>query len=188
MMLDFEIKDDELQFVLARMPDRIRAAMVFALRKEMTSLTALVKAAYLSGDPLHVQTGTLRRSITYRIDQSITEVSGVVGTNVPYAKVHEFGLTVTQQVRAHARTQVMGHNQAPSLAEILAMKKKDLKSKTTASGRFKGGTAQVRGFTRQITYPKRAFMAPAFRFSQPFIIASLSGALATALAMRGEAK
>lgn len=189
MILDFDIKDNELQFVLQRMPDRIRVAMASALNREMMHLVALVKSAYLSGDPLHVKTGTLRRSVTYRVDSSITAITGVAGTNVPYAKVHEFGLTVVQQVRAHTRATGLSTANAKFHATRMGLKgfsKKEKVNQLKRSASF--GAQRVSAFTREISYPKRAFMAPAFAFSQPFIIASLTAALAEAMAMRGGAQ
>lgn len=50
----------------------------------MTVSEAFSKAPY--------DTGRLRQSITYRIDNDGSRVDGVVGTNVEYAAAQEFGI------------------------------------------------------------------------------------------------
>ncbi len=51
----------------------------------------------LSGQVLNVRTGRLRRSITSKITEGESGAIGTVGTNVSYARIHEFGGTT----RAH---------------------------------------------------------------------------------------
>lgn len=56
----------------------------------------------LSDDVLNVRTGRLRRSINTRFSSPAAgKTEGAVGTNIPYAKQHEFGETVN--VKAHLR-------------------------------------------------------------------------------------
>jgi phage gpG-like protein len=57
-------------------------------------LLRLVKIK-LSDDVLHVRSGRLRRSINAQFVGSGARIQGQVGTNVPYGRVHEYGLTVT---------------------------------------------------------------------------------------------
>ena len=51
----------------------------------------------LSGQVLNVQTGTLRRSITGKVEKKGTDIIGKVGTNVKYGRLWEKGGTI----RAH---------------------------------------------------------------------------------------
>lgn len=61
----------------------------------------------LSGVVLNVRTGRLRRSINLRLDGKGTpNPSASVGTNVAYARVHEFGFEGTVNVRESLRMQV----------------------------------------------------------------------------------
>ncbi len=55
------------------------------------SVQAEVKENKLSGQVLHVRTGTLRRSINQQVSEDSTGIYGQVGTNVEYAAVHEYG-------------------------------------------------------------------------------------------------
>jgi phage gpG-like protein len=71
--------------------DRISIRLVAEIKKK------------LSDDVLKVQTGTLRRSITYKIDQTDGKIVATVGTNLAYGAVHEFGYTGPQQVAEYSR-------------------------------------------------------------------------------------
>lgn len=61
-----------------------------------------VKEEKLSGQVLKNRTGRLRRSITGKTEGEGTQLYGIVGTNVEYAAVHEYGGPVT--IKAHLRT------------------------------------------------------------------------------------
>lgn len=54
----------------------------------------------LSGEVLRVRTGRLRRSIHPEYDFSATQAIAAVGTNVEYAKIHEFGGTIKRHARS----------------------------------------------------------------------------------------
>lgn len=78
-----------------------------SVRKSLASivleLMVKVKQEKLSGpgagQALNVRTGRLRRSITQRITDNGREVRGIVGTNVEYAKFHEFGQTIKADLK-----------------------------------------------------------------------------------------
>jgi phage gpG-like protein len=97
------------------------------LRREVIRLSievqASVKADKLTGQVLHVRTGTLRRSINRRIDETLSGVTATVGTNVKYAGVHEYGFSGTVNIKAHIRkiTQAFGRPlAAPTIANVRA--------------------------------------------------------------------
>jgi len=54
-----------------------------------------------TGQVLNVRTGLLRVSINHRITDNGREVRGIVGTNVEYAKFHEFGQSVKADLMKH---------------------------------------------------------------------------------------
>lgn len=72
-------------------------------------LQAKVKSDKLSGQVLNVRSGRLRRSINARVDGDGWQVTGVVGTNVEYARAHEFGFKGTVQVKEHLRRMRQGN-------------------------------------------------------------------------------
>jgi len=78
-----------------------------AIRKSVGRLTLellrKVKAEKLSGQVLNVRTGRLRRSITQRVTDDGRAVQGIVGTNVGYAKFHEFGTSIKDDLKQRRR-------------------------------------------------------------------------------------
>lgn len=60
-------------------------------------MMTLVKSK-LSGDVLKVRTGRLRRSINYNLKKDGANVLATVGTNVIYARTHEFGITIPPHI------------------------------------------------------------------------------------------
>ena len=71
----------------AKASDRLREVLKDLAFKMLTK----VKNEKLSGQVLKNRTGTLRRSINSRIEESGTKMTALVGTNVVYAAIHEYG-------------------------------------------------------------------------------------------------
>lgn len=84
-----------------RVPSMITSRLERVTLRFCLELSARVKARKLSGQVLNVQTGRLRRSIHHEVRVNGNRVMGAVGTNVVYARMHEFGGTV--QRSAHNR-------------------------------------------------------------------------------------
>jgi phage gpG-like protein len=87
---------DAVAAKLALAPDKIKAAVRRAVEASAAGVMAGAKAK-VSDDILHVKTGRLRRSIHYSMGGTDETPSAVIGTNVEYAAIHEFG----GQTRAH---------------------------------------------------------------------------------------
>ncbi len=79
----------------------LEAAYLRELEVQGVELAQYVKFRKLSGQVLHVRTGTLRRSI--HASPHLGEGYVDVGTNVPYARVWELGFRGTVSVAAHLR-------------------------------------------------------------------------------------
>ena len=83
---------------LAAKFDQVTPAFLRRMKEGMTSamsmLSSYVKREKLSGQVLKNRTGTLRRSINAKITVGTDSVTGQVGTNLVYAKAHEFGATI----------------------------------------------------------------------------------------------
>lgn len=71
--------------------EQVQTALQVTVRKLARELAAYVKRGKLTGQVLHNRSGRLRRSITFKVTSEGTVVSGLVGTNVVYARIHEFG-------------------------------------------------------------------------------------------------
>ena len=91
-MISADIKGDEQVAIrLENLPSNIRAQLKKAMNDAMIDLRGYVAANKLSGQLLKVRTNNLRSSITQRITDDPTSVVGIVGTNVKYAAIHEYG-------------------------------------------------------------------------------------------------
>lgn len=111
----------------------VRANLLAALKTELTKVSfdvsARVKDQKLSGQVLNVRTGRLRRSINAKpVTETATGVETLVGTNVEYGRIHEFGFKGTVNVKEHLR-----------------------KTKN-------GFKASVRAHGRQVNVPERSFL------------------------------
>lgn len=72
----------------------LRIGLRETVERQAILLQRHVVAEKLHGQVLHVRSGTLARSITYRVEESAGVIRGIVGTNVGYGKAHEFGMTL----------------------------------------------------------------------------------------------
>lgn len=97
------VGDREVIAKLGAAKDRAREAVKKSVVRLTLELLRKVKAEKLSGQLLNVQTGRLRRSITQRATEQGSTITGIVGTNVEYARAHELGFKGPVSVKAHLR-------------------------------------------------------------------------------------
>ena len=93
--------------VLARfkgLSARLRQELRKSMLKAVIDLQGHIKADKLSGQVLHVRTNTLRSSIEQRVEETSDSVIGTDSTNVVYARLHEYGGTVTRHARSSLKT------------------------------------------------------------------------------------
>ena len=103
MKLVVNVIQDALMAHIEEYPQRMAESVVRAMNRVTIMIQTRVKEK-LSGEVLHVQTGTLRRSINREVRVGGPGlIEGVVGTNVEYGRVHEYGFKGTVMVRAHVR-------------------------------------------------------------------------------------
>jgi phage gpG-like protein len=160
-----------------------RGKVVDALKTEVRSLAMMlasyVKTNKLSGDPLHVRTGRLRRSITTKTEVSDTLISGLVGTNVEYGRAHEFGVDMhkTVTVREYLRKTVASAKAAKGIGWRGGAAESVAHSQAL-------GAALVHSFTRNqhINLPERSFLRSALAELGPAITEDLNNAVRRALA------
>lgn len=92
------VGDTELIARLNAMPGALQSGIARAVTRLALELQRLVQQK-LSGAVLKVRTGVLRSSINYQVERSATEVTASVGTNVQYARYHEFGVPHSWVIR-----------------------------------------------------------------------------------------
>lgn len=132
---------------------RPHPAIVSAMNDIADKLVGTVQSQKLSGQVLKVQTGRLRRSITRRVESTSDGINAIAGTNVEYAKIHEYGGTINippkQMLIRHRLTAKGDLMKQVSNKNLLRFAKKSHK-------RVREMFAQTQGHT--ITMPERSFM------------------------------
>jgi phage gpG-like protein len=144
----------ELVARLDAMPGRVKDGLARAVARLGLELQRKVQAEKLTGQVLKVRTGSLRSSINTEISEAAEEVAASVGTNIRYARIHEYGVD------------------HPWLIEAKAAK----------ALRFEIGGRTV--FARSVRHPplpERSFLRSALREMQPKIEAGLREAVAQAI-------
>lgn len=81
-----------------------RARVKRALQMLGLMLVSHIQKTKLSGQRLHQRSGRLSGSIHEETEELGDEIQTTVGTNVVYARVHEFGFQGPSGVKAHMRT------------------------------------------------------------------------------------
>lgn len=154
----------------------------------LQAAAGIAQRTYLRGprpQKLGIVTGRLFRSITTSVDVAPTEVVGVIGTNVPYARRHELGFRGTERVRAHTRVLgAIGGGKAVDLrqrrgeirdqsGQLVGYKR----SNKTVAGQLKNATVVVqfvKAHTRQANTSARPFLSPALRDSREQILTRIN--------------
>jgi phage gpG-like protein len=141
------------------MPEKLRVELRIAVQRAAFLVQRHSKADKLSGQVLHVRTGRLRRSIHYRITEAVERVTGIVGTNVSYAKPHEYGFTGTVGVREHLRRSTV-------YAKVRGSALFDPQTGKMHLGRARivellGAEHTVRAHMRHMHMPERSFLRSA---------------------------
>ncbi len=84
---------------------QIAGRIAQSLEPAMTAATAMLRERIvddkLSGDPLKARSGRLRDSIASQVSASGNEATGLISTDVPYARIQEFGGTITARAAAN---------------------------------------------------------------------------------------
>lgn len=102
-MLDIRIVGD--QKVVANLQDmgpRVAEAGLASITRSTVKVLTLAKRK-VSGEVLKNRTGTLRRSINFRVVKGAFQIVGTVGIRLRYAAAHEYGCQKTVTVPEHLR-------------------------------------------------------------------------------------
>jgi phage gpG-like protein len=165
-MITFSFQGDtEAQLVefFEQSTPRVLAAIESAVNLSMADLMAYVQREKLQGQVLKSHNngaGGLAGSINVRFERDgDVSISGYVGTNLIYARIHEYGFSGPEFVPSHYRmqTQAFGHPMTPR--QVL-----------------------VRDHTRQMEMPARPYMRPSLEENKQAIIRRIRTAIEEALA------
>ncbi len=142
---------------LATTDERVLLALGQGLEAGLLLAVGRAQTNYLSGPrpgKLNVITTRLRGSITEEVTTAAQTVTGVIGTNVPYAAYHEFGFHGTVQVKGFNRVTHLVNGKNQMLAK--GGKKNAAKLKTGFVG-----VSPVHAHPRRINYAGKPFLRPA---------------------------
>jgi phage gpG-like protein len=155
MIVTVTVHQEKLLAALASYPQRLRNKLFSTINRLAIEMQGYVKGSKLSGQVLHVRTGTLRRSINQEVKQDGNKIAAIVGTNVKYAGVHEYGFDGAVGVKAHVR------RSRGQMKEAMRTRKDG----TTYATRndMRQGEVNVRGFTRHMHLPERSFLRSALK-------------------------
>ncbi len=131
---------------LKNIPVKMRRALVTAVTRLSVETQRKVMVEKLSGQVLHVRTGTLRRSINREVTEEADGVFAIVGTNVRYAAIHEYGGTILLKPRE--RTVHFKMNKDGTLKQGFSKKKEATVSIKTAA----------RSVGTYVNMPERSFL------------------------------
>jgi len=134
---------------------KLRTALTKAVTRLTMQLLRDVKENKLTGQALNTRSGRLRRSINAVVEgQGTLTVTGAVGTNLKYARAHEYGFQGSVTVREHLRTvkQVFGKPIGPI-------------------------QVTVKSHAMRMNLPQRSFLRSALKELEPTIMKELTAAV-----------
>lgn len=148
---------DQVVLRLREMTSATRAALARAVTASAIELEARAKEK-LAGEVLKERTHHLHDSIHHQVQESASAVTGVVGTDVVYAAIHEYGFSGTEQVREHLRRISVAFGKPIAPVE-----------------------ATVRAHSRRMQMPERSFLRSSLKELEPAIVARLRAAVEQAV-------
>lgn len=156
-MTDIRVETRGVEQVLAK-ADGLGPRLATALRETVTAETFALQRhvvqGKLSGQVLRARSGTLRRSITARVEEQDGRVAGIVGTNLVYGRIHEFGGVVHVPPLVPVRAKAL-HWVSPA-GDVFAKRTK----------------------AHDVRIPERSYLRSALEDRRPSILAAIRAAIA----------
>ena len=131
---------------------RVYGVVRRVVREETLNLVREAKAK-VSGPVLKNRTGTLRRKINAKFEESDASIVGSVGLALAYGAIHEYGGTIT--IRAHTRRMIMAWGR-----------------------RLADAPRQVSVRAHTAKYPERSYLRSSLRENETRIKAAIAAAVA----------
>lgn len=165
-------------------PENVLLAAEKGLRKGLEFAKTISMREYLSGPRpkrLDVVTTRLRSSIATSVQRSGRGIVGRIGSNVKYARYHEFGMKGVVHVREHIRHQATSGERAGRLirdreGNVVGQKRESVKQAESRGVVFTRET--VKAHKRKVNYEGRPFIKPALVKAQPYIKQAILDAIA----------
>lgn len=138
MIQAYLVGDEQVKALLRAVYPKTIPALSQTVNNLAIELSGYIKSSKLSGQVLNNRTGTLRRKVTHRVETrtgNMESVTGVVGTKLEYAAIHEYGFSGEESVKEHCRTITKAFGKPITPREVL-----------------------VSAFTRTMNMPCRSFL------------------------------
>lgn len=139
MNITTDVRGEALLAHFTSSGDRLVGDLRKVITRRSVTVQGAVKESKLTGQVLHVRSGTLRRSVNRRVEETPTSIVATVGTNVKYGKVHEYGFSGVVSIPGHVR-------------------KVATQSVKVGRKQIAQGIAFVRAHTRKLNLPQRSFL------------------------------
>lgn len=165
------VKTDVLEARLRSAPELMRASLLRAVTRLSIGIQRSVKEDKLTGQVLHVRTGTLRRSINRVVTDEPDGIFATVGTNVEYAAIHEYGFSGSVNIKAYVRQH----------RERLTYAQQYKRTGAVIKGKLTGTSSLVSAHTRQVNMPERSFLRSTLKDWEPRIVSELRQAALSVL-------
>ncbi len=172
--IHIDIRAEAVKAKFAGASKKLHDAVLHAVTGLSIELQALVKRK-LTGEVLHVRTGTLRRSINRVVVDHEGQIRAQIGTNVVYAAAHEYGFQGIVQIRAYIRK-----TYAPGSTVLSKGGRRGIRTWIRKRGE-QTGEAHVKSHARKMNIPERSFLRSSLREMAPKISADIRAAALGAL-------
>lgn len=180
---------DRFDKLPAKIRDRVGTK---ALTRGSLILESHIRAQKLSGQSLRVRSGRLRSSITHRIAKENNDLVARVGTNVIYAKIHEYGGTIKPK---HAQHLTIPLDAAMTPSGVARYKARDLISQPSIGGfkrtffrnkvlfgvKHNGRVVPVFALKKSVTIKEKRFMRDSLKEKARQIILEVFNSIRDAL-------
>jgi len=156
-----------------------KETMTLAMRQAQKYAKKAVSGGGNSKTRLNVRSGRLRSSIAVKISTNGLRTVGTIGTNVIYARTHEYGATI-KPVKAKALTIPTGYLRGKLGSGAVQQRARDFKDTFIMQGYGNAIIAQKTGKTsksikplfilkNKVKIPKRPFLEPSLERVVPFV-------------------
>lgn len=148
MITAYLIGDAETLARIDSFPSKAHDKIRMKVESLAIQLQSKVKGEKLSDQLLHVRTGRLRNSITYKITETSNGIYGTVGTKVEYARAHEYGFHGHVTVKQHLRNITMAWGKELKTPHAIQVKshsrQANVKEKSFLRGSLSEMTPQIK--------------------------------------------
>lgn len=187
MIIGEIIGAEKVMSFLEKLPGESNASLQRAVLRLALMLSNYVKENELTGQALKTKTGRLKGSITPKVTNDGAHYTGIVGTNVEYARIHEFGGTTKPHDIYPVRAKALLFARAGFIGPMEDMKTQGGRYAKGKMGRVQRGLAEgSMQFARGVHHPgskmpMRSFLRTALRACDSDIRAGLEQAIRDAV-------